>query len=401
MRSDLEDSKNMFLVKFKNLSYHRCDWMSKMDIEFDKIGKLRLNKFIRESHAAPDPIELERKFSARFLFDPFFLQVERIIRHRINVEEFDADDENFVIDGKDQIGPINENFVIDGKDQIGPIDENLVIDGKDQIGPIDENRSEHDLLFRVKIPSGVNGRSQTDFVNKLKTRDGLPGCLKRYFETAVFRKTKKYLVFVEYLVKWRSLPMTECTWEDFSEVGTEIGANDVQQNSQNSAQSCAENGGKYLITKYAKRKAIEQYLDPTKLKKSLKMAAKRYEKSSDLKRKLKRIGLKTLPTSWHDPKSPRNARPPTLKGGTPFSEWQPPEYKNGNELKRPYQEHGVRWLIKNWHKKVNCILADEMGLGKTIQSIAFTEYLLREFQNFKFTFLKLQKILILKIENFN
>ena len=47
-----------------------------------------------------------------------------------------------------------------------------------------------------------------------------------------------------------------------------------------------------------------------------------------------------------------------------------PVYKDGNQL-RSYQLEGLNWLIFNWYTRQNCILADEMGLGKTVQSIAF------------------------------
>ena len=45
-------------------------------------------------------------------------------------------------------------------------------------------------------------------------------------------------------------------------------------------------------------------------------------------------------------------------------------YKGDNSL-RPYQLEGLNWLLFNWYTRQNCILADEMGLGKTVQSIAF------------------------------
>lgn len=45
-------------------------------------------------------------------------------------------------------------------------------------------------------------------------------------------------------------------------------------------------------------------------------------------------------------------------------------YKNDNKL-RDYQLEGVNWLTYCWFHHRNCILADEMGLGKTVQSVAF------------------------------
>ena len=50
----------------------------------------------------------------------------------------------------------------------------------------------------------------------------------------------------------------------------------------------------------------------------------------------------------------------------PIKESQP--YK-GNNILRPYQLEGLNWLLFNWYTRQNCILADEMGLGKTVQSI--------------------------------
>ena len=43
---------------------------------------------------------------------------------------------------------------------------------------------------------------------------------------------------------------------------------------------------------------------------------------------------------------------------------------------RSYQIEGLRWLIAQYNRRVNCILADEMGLGKTLQSIAFLAHIL-------------------------
>lgn len=42
---------------------------------------------------------------------------------------------------------------------------------------------------------------------------------------------------------------------------------------------------------------------------------------------------------------------------------------------RPYQLHGVDWLISLYENGLNGILADEMGLGKTLQLISFIAYL--------------------------
>lgn len=42
---------------------------------------------------------------------------------------------------------------------------------------------------------------------------------------------------------------------------------------------------------------------------------------------------------------------------------------------RSYQLEGVNWLLWNWFNKRSCILADEMGLGKTCQAVSFLKLL--------------------------
>ena len=47
----------------------------------------------------------------------------------------------------------------------------------------------------------------------------------------------------------------------------------------------------------------------------------------------------------------------------------------GGQLK-PYQIHGLEWLVSLYNNNLNGILADEMGLGKTIQTIALIAHLI-------------------------
>lgn len=47
----------------------------------------------------------------------------------------------------------------------------------------------------------------------------------------------------------------------------------------------------------------------------------------------------------------------------------------GGSLK-PYQVHGLEWLVSLYNNNLNGILADEMGLGKTIQTLALVTYLM-------------------------
>ncbi|WP_299255853.1 DEAD/DEAH box helicase [uncultured Aquimarina sp.] len=49
------------------------------------------------------------------------------------------------------------------------------------------------------------------------------------------------------------------------------------------------------------------------------------------------------------------------------------DYQLSSKLKatlRPYQEEGVKWLVKHYQNQLGACLADDMGLGKTLQTIA-------------------------------
>jgi non-specific serine/threonine protein kinase len=54
------------------------------------------------------------------------------------------------------------------------------------------------------------------------------------------------------------------------------------------------------------------------------------------------------------------------------------DYAPDSDLKadlRPYQLHGVRWLVAHYHNGLGACLADDMGLGKTLQTIALLLYI--------------------------
>lgn len=46
-----------------------------------------------------------------------------------------------------------------------------------------------------------------------------------------------------------------------------------------------------------------------------------------------------------------------------------------NATLRPYQQHGLNWLVFLHENRIGGCLADDMGLGKTLQTIAFLHYL--------------------------
>ncbi|MFY4775191.1 DEAD/DEAH box helicase [Metabacillus sp. RGM 3146] len=58
-----------------------------------------------------------------------------------------------------------------------------------------------------------------------------------------------------------------------------------------------------------------------------------------------------------------------------------PDYKvpeSFHGMLRPYQQHGVNWLLFLREQRFGACLADDMGLGKTIQMIAYFSYLIEK-----------------------
>jgi hypothetical protein len=120
-----------------------------------------------------------------------------------------------------------------------------------------------------------------------------------------------------YLVKWKSLPLDQATWEKDSFIKT-----------------LPDGPG-----------AIKEY--------------------------------ETIPDPW---KKRENAlavgRRPDSSQWTKFEE--SPVYKSQNML-RSYQLEGLNWLVYCWMHKQSCIIADEMGLGKTVQSVSFLDLIYNRF----------------------
>ncbi|MBK8623755.1 MAG: DEAD/DEAH box helicase family protein [Saprospiraceae bacterium] len=59
-------------------------------------------------------------------------------------------------------------------------------------------------------------------------------------------------------------------------------------------------------------------------------------------------------------------------------------YEPGAHLKgtlRPYQKHGVKWMLSHRMNGLGCLLADDMGLGKTLQVIALLAHVKESFKN--------------------
>jgi non-specific serine/threonine protein kinase len=60
------------------------------------------------------------------------------------------------------------------------------------------------------------------------------------------------------------------------------------------------------------------------------------------------------------------------------------DYEPAGNLKatlRPYQKHGVKWMLSHRMNGLGCLLADDMGLGKTLQVIALLTHIKESLKN--------------------
>ncbi|ESN99682.1 hypothetical protein HELRODRAFT_113500, partial [Helobdella robusta] len=126
-----------------------------------------------------------------------------------------------------------------------------------------------------------------------------------------------------YLVKWKDLPYSECTWEYPGELPKGL-----------------EGFEKY----------IEIYWDRRFVMITKQKLAKDDRKFEPPKKSLLRKKL----------------------------EKQAPYFDECGGNLHPYQLEGLNWLRFSWSQGTNTILADEMGLGKTVQAIAFLYTLYKE-----------------------
>ncbi|GMH36548.1 hypothetical protein BSKO_04416 [Bryopsis sp. KO-2023] len=125
---------------------------------------------------------------------------------------------------------------------------------------------------------------------------------------------------LQYLVKWRGLPYSECTWENSDDVFATVAGQDAVDDFKDREQ---------------------RLLSPSR--------------SVDGQRRVFHM-RKDSGVEHH--------QPGYLRGGT----------------LRDYQLGGLNWLVYSWSKNINCILADEMGLGKTVQCVSFLSYLAETLQ---------------------
>lgn len=124
-----------------------------------------------------------------------------------------------------------------------------------------------------------------------------------------------------YLVKWKNLPYSECTWE----------SQDL------------------LLPKYEHLIDVDQ------------PSIRRKKQRHYDKHRPKFIKMDTQPV-WLGNRIQSNDDASNIQ----------------SLILRDYQLAGLNWLAYSWHNNTSTILADEMGLGKTIQTVSFLSYLYHE-----------------------
>jgi chromodomain-helicase-DNA-binding protein 7 len=148
-----------------------------------------------------------------------------------------------------------------------------------------------------------------------------------------------------YLVKWKNLSYTECTWELESEINATPKISD--------------------FCRFNRALDNQQRQELTELNSHFSRILNHYSATSLGKRS------RHVLTNTQHLNCLASINFPTHDFKTPVHQFsQSPTFKDGRQL-REYQVVGLNWLLRNWSEGRNSILADEMGLGKTVQGISF------------------------------
>ena len=145
----------------------------------------------------------------------------------------------------------------------------------------------------------------------------------------------------QYLVKWKSLPYDQCTWENEDDISEKSFIEDYNMRSHHWNSTVFDKKSNRSKGKY-KNYSYEDEIEN--------------DNNND----------NNNPSNSNDPKSAEkneNSSSSFIKLTEPLAD------KSGNVL-RPYQLEGLNWLRYCWQNGNNSILADEMGLGKTVQIVS-------------------------------
>eukprot|EP00597_Dinobryon_sp_UTEXLB2267_P004843 CAMPEP_0170077316 /NCGR_PEP_ID=MMETSP0019_2-20121128/14156_1 /TAXON_ID=98059 /ORGANISM="Dinobryon sp., Strain UTEXLB2267" /LENGTH=1791 /DNA_ID=CAMNT_0010289569 /DNA_START=144 /DNA_END=5519 /DNA_ORIENTATION=- len=277
--------EELFLIKWRNLSYLHASWERRQDIEnVDPHGKTKLKRFMMMPHA-PGIIgeqkissssgegELDDEEDSIDYFHPDLLEVQRVIScDTPSCWHSTAKSHDLLL-----INPIVKTT------SSQPVKKKYVANKDDEEAEWDDE--------------------DEDVAEEIVHREGSDSNVK-------------------YLVKWRGLPYSECSWEKWSDITS----------------------FSYQVWKFWQ----VQKAPPLPIKKPRFPSLQEYQK------------LAVSPVFGID------GNITEIEGSSSTSV--------GLRL-RDYQLEGINWLLWNWWHKRPCILADEMGLGKTIQTIGFIHQL--------------------------
>ncbi|KAM7542547.1 hypothetical protein Aperf_G00000019024 [Anoplocephala perfoliata] len=264
-----EEQVEEFYLKYKGFSYMHCEWKALDEIADPRIGT-KLKKFVAKNGTDPLPsYNADDDDGTTVLFNPDYVEVDRVLDIRI----YDKVTGDIITDEV-----LNPDGTIKRPSQIQKKTN------KRRGRPPKPNKEED--LEDATTPETAESEVQ---------EEGSPA------------EDEQPATITYYLVKWRSLPYEDATWE------------------------------------------LSEDVDPTKVKEFMRI--RNPPRNPPVIRDSNHRIIRPEPSEW---------RRITIDE----------VYRNDNRL-REYQVEGVNWLSYCWYNKRNCILADEMGLGKTVQSIAF------------------------------
>lgn len=310
-----DDMEEVLLIKWRGKSYLHCSWERSSDLElFDttnNTAKGKIKRFYQSQHMA-----LGKDW-------------KKVLESRISLKSGDPAKEHLSCDSNNKwknhlhLDYVEEEVYFSPDcievERILACDENemdmKVMSAQRELNLIAEK--ERDSQHARKV---IGASFTTDYISALDE------------ETQWDPEDN-----VRYVVKWKSLQLTEITWEYWMHI----------------KHKCVDE-----VEDYWHRQKLSNANDLSRVNTNPTM--REYKKLTEspvfgISKRRRPVGIDGIT----DPNITDVAKPTT-----------------GLQL-RTYQLEGVNWLIWNWWNKRSCILADEMGLGKTIQSLCFLDQLYR------------------------
>lgn len=185
----------------------------------------------------------------------------------------------------------------------------------------------------------------------------------------------------EYLVKWKNLPYSKCTWETEEDGIPEY---EYEKDSEEEEEESDEHAAQVKLKKLQRewktrsvcpdiRDQIQQYWVHRKSIADEEPPAPIGKQRRGKKKKKNKTKAKSKQTR---DEAIESTRPLKLSASEKYDK-QPFFIPDGLNL-HEYQMEGLNWLRFSWSQDTDVILADEMGLGKTIQTICFLKSLVAE-----------------------